>query len=30
MTLDEALAIVSEVGDLLQLKLSKRKYPEDW
>lgn len=29
-TLDEALAIVSEVGDLLQMKLSKRKYPEDW
>lgn len=29
-TLDEALSIVSEVGDLLQLKLSKRKYPEEW
>lgn len=29
-TLDKALAIVSEVGDILQMKLSSRTYPADW
>lgn len=28
--LDEALAKISEIGDLLQMKLSSRKYPEEW
>jgi len=28
--LDEALEKISEIGDVLQMKLSSRKYPEDW
>lgn len=28
--LDEALQIVSEIGDLLQMKISKKEHPADW
>jgi serine palmitoyltransferase len=28
--LDEALGKISEIGDLLQMKLSSKRYPDDW